>query len=71
MIRDMAVVDKLVEEDNKKLVKEYNDSFKILFCMVKNLAGDGLGCCCGRGGKHGDGGGQQEVHRSRSSMKVW
>ena len=25
---DMVVVDKLVEEDNKKLVKEYNDSLK-------------------------------------------
>ena len=29
--------------------------------MVKNLAGDCHGCCCGRGGQQGDGGGQQEV----------
>ena len=64
---DMVGVDKPVEEVkmkledvNKKLVKEYNDFLKI-FCMVKNLAGDCHGCCCGRGGQQGDGGGQQEV----------
>ena len=28
------VVDKLVEEVNKKLVEEYNDFFKIFFCTV-------------------------------------
>ena len=31
---DMVVVDKLVEEVNKKLVEEYNDLFKIFFCTV-------------------------------------
>ena len=58
---DVVVVDKVVEEVNKKLVKEYNNLFLIFFCTVKNLGGDGNGCCCGRGGQQGDGGGQQEV----------
>ena len=31
VIMDMVVVDKLVEEDNKKLVKEYNDSLKFSY----------------------------------------